>query len=160
MSLLITGSTGFLGNNFLHLLQKYEYPNIIYLLIRDKNQNAMERFIEIKNVFHKLNLHLIDIDLSQISSLDLKVDRIIHCAASISFDLELQEAVKQNVDNVIEIIKYANKNKISKIISADGHSGTNRTRARAKSRDHSRLIWSAACINHIFQIGRYHRTDT
>ena len=47
----------------------------------------------------------------------------------------------------------------SKIVTVDGNSGTNRTRARAKSRDHSRLIRSAACINHIFQIGRYHRTD-
>ena len=117
MSLLITGSTGFLGNNFLHILQKNEYSHSIYLLIRDKkNQNAMERFLEMKNVFHKLNLHLIDIDLLQICSLDLKVDFIIHCAASISFDLDLQEAVKQNVDNVIEIIKFANRNKIPNII--------------------------------------------
>jgi nucleoside-diphosphate-sugar epimerase len=116
MSLFITGSTGFLGTGLLYLLyeKKYEYP--IYLLIRKKKQTAIERFIEIQNNFPLLKLHLIENELSEITKIKLQIDYIINCAASIEFNLELQEAIIQNVDGVLNLIEFAKNNNIKNFI--------------------------------------------
>lgn len=116
MSLFITGSTGFLGTGILHLLEKKKYKNAIYLLIRTKKISAMERFNIIKKDFPLLDLHLIEHDLFNISNLLLHVDYIINCAASIDFNLELSEATIQNVDGLLELIKFSKNNNIKNFI--------------------------------------------
>ena len=117
MSILILGSTGFLGTNLLYLLNDNKYKNNIFLLIRDKRgKTSKQRFEELKKKFEYLNLFLIDKKLLDISSLKLNVDVVINCAASVDFDLELKDAVEQNVDSVIEILKYVKKNNIKKFI--------------------------------------------
>lgn len=117
MSLLITGSTGFLGNGLLHLLEHKKYNKKIYLTIRNKNnKKAIDRFNELKQTFSSLHLILIEHDLLKISELSFYVEHIIHCAASIHFCLELQEAIIQNVDNVIELIKFAKNNSIKNFV--------------------------------------------
>jgi nucleoside-diphosphate-sugar epimerase len=116
MSLLITGSTGFLGSGLLYFLQSKKYSGLIHLLIRKNDKTALERFNSIKKEFTLLRLNLIEEDLLQISSITLTVDYIINCAASIDFSLELQQATIQNVDGLIELIKFAKKNNIKKFI--------------------------------------------
>jgi len=117
MSLLITGSTGFLGNGLLHFLEHKKYNEKIYLTIRNKNnKKAIDRFDELKQTFSSLHLILIEHDLLKISELSLYVEHIIHCAASIHFCLELQQAIIQNVDNVIELIKFAKNNFIKNFV--------------------------------------------
>lgn len=116
MSLLITGSTGFLGTGLLYFLDEKKYKSPIYLLIRKKKLSALERFKEIQNTYPLLNLHLIDCELSNISTISLHVDYIINCAASIDFNLKLKEAISQNVDGLLELIKLAKNNNIKNFI--------------------------------------------
>lgn len=112
MSLFITGSTGFLGTGLLYLLDEKKYQHPIYLLIRNKKQSASDRFKEMQTIFPLLQLHLIETELSSISKLDLRVDYIINCAASINFNLELKDATQQNVDGLLELIQFARNNNI------------------------------------------------
>jgi len=117
MSILITGSTGFLGTNLLYLLNDINYNHNIYLLIRNKrNKTSEQRFEEVKKNFLKLNLFLIDKNILELSTLNLKVDIVINCAASVDFELELKDATEQNVDSIIEILKYVKNNNIKKLI--------------------------------------------
>lgn len=112
MSLFITGSTGFLGIGLLYFLDEKKYQHPIYLLIRKKKESAFERFKKMQNTFPLLQLHLIENELLSISKLNLQVDYIINCAASIDFNLELGEAVNQNIDGLLELIKFAYNNNI------------------------------------------------
>ena len=117
MSLLITGSTGFLGNGLLYLLDKQNYSNNIYLLIRTKREkSASMRFQEIKQQFQNLQLILLETELLSISKVKLYVEIVINLAASVSFNSELKEALNNNVDSVIEILKFINNNNIPKFI--------------------------------------------
>jgi nucleoside-diphosphate-sugar epimerase len=117
MILFITGSTGFLGTGLLHVLQSKNYTDLIYLLIRKKNdKTAIERFHVIQKEFPALQLQLIEKDILQIAELSLPVDCIINCAASIDFCLELQDAMIQNVDGLLELIKFAKRNQVKQFI--------------------------------------------
>lgn len=116
MSLFITGSTGFLGTGLLYLLDENKYQHPIYLLIRKKKLSALERFKEIQNNFPLLKLHLVESEMLELSKLTLHVDYIINCAASIDFNLELQEAIIENVDGLLELIEFAKKNSIKNFI--------------------------------------------
>jgi len=117
MSILLFGSTGFLGTNLLYLFNEKKYSNNIFLLIRDKRgKTSKERFNELKKNFSNLNLVLIDKNLLEVSELKLSVDIVINCAASVDFDLKLKDAVEQNVDSVIEILKYVKNNNIKNFI--------------------------------------------
>jgi len=116
MSLFITGSTGFLGLGLLYFLDDMHYKNNIYVLIRKKYKSAKERFEELKQKFSKINLFLVEHDIRELYNLQLKVDIVINCIASVKFDLDLKDAVEQNVDTVIYLLKYVKKNNIQKVI--------------------------------------------
>lgn len=119
MSILLTGSTGFVGHGILHYLEYKSYPDTIYLLIRDKRGIlAIDRFNKIKSDFGKLNLKIIQSELDQIQYfvLDSDLKYIINCAASIEFDLELKEAVVQNIDGLRNLIEFGKKKSIKKFI--------------------------------------------
>jgi 1-acyl-sn-glycerol-3-phosphate acyltransferase len=119
MSIFLTGSTGFVGNGILHYLEYKLYQGTIYLLIRDKKEFlAIDRFNKIKSEFKKLNLEIVKCGLDEIQHLKLnyKIDYIINCAASIEFDLELKEAICQNVDGLRNLIEFGKKNVIKKFI--------------------------------------------
>jgi len=117
MSLLITGSTGFLGKNVLYVLNELKYSKDIYLLIRDKRgKTSKQRFEELRLIFLNINLYLIETDILHLRKLTLPVDIMINCAASVDFDLKLKDAVEQNVDTVIEVLKYVKQNNIKRVI--------------------------------------------
>ncbi len=116
MSLFITGSTGFLGTGLLHLLDENKYQHPIHLLIRKKKLSALDRFKEVQNNFPLLKIHLVESEILEISKVVLHVDYIINCAASIEFNLELQEAMIQNVDGLLVLIEFAKNNNIKNFI--------------------------------------------
>lgn len=117
MNILITGSTGFLGNGLLHYLSFKDNKNTHYLLIRDKkNMSAIKRFNLLKTNFPKLHLEILEVNLLDIDNLTLDIDCIINCAASIEFNLPLQDALQQNVDGLKKLIYFANKNKVKRFI--------------------------------------------
>jgi nucleoside-diphosphate-sugar epimerase len=116
MSLFITGCSGFLGLGLLYFLDDMNYKNNIYLLIREKYKTAKERFDDLKQNFPKLKLFLVEHNILELYKLQLKVDIVINCVASVKFDLDLKDAVEQNVDTVIHLLKYVKNNNIQKVI--------------------------------------------
>ena len=111
--ILLTGGTGFLGTGLLHYFDYKSFEGSIYLLIRDKkDKTALSRFNEIKKQFHNLKLSLVTVSLLDIDSFVLDVDCIINCAASIEFTLPLEDALKQNVDGLKNLIEFAKKNEV------------------------------------------------
>jgi nucleoside-diphosphate-sugar epimerase/1-acyl-sn-glycerol-3-phosphate acyltransferase len=117
MNILLTGSTGFLGTGLLHYFKHKSYEGSIYLLIRDKKgSTALSRFNKLKQIFETLNLHLVTTSLNDIGELTLNVNCVINCAASIEFTLPLEEALRQNVDGLKNLIEFSKKNNVIKFI--------------------------------------------
>ena len=126
MSILLTGSTGFLGNGLLYLISNSDnidkYRNtIIYLIIRSKkNDSACSRLEQLRKLFPTLLLELFHDDLSTIGYYEpeesIKIETIINCAAAIDFNLSIQEALEQNVSNMRNLITFSKKNKVKKFI--------------------------------------------
>ena len=126
MSILLTGSTGFLGNGLLYLISNSDnidkYRNtIIYLIIRSKkNDPACSRLEQLRNMFPTLRLELFHDDLSTIGDYEpeesIKIETMINCAAAIDFNLSIQEALEQNVSNMRNLITFSKKNKVKNFI--------------------------------------------
>ena len=126
MSILLTGSTGFLGNGLLYLIsnsdniEKYR-DTVIYLIIRSKkSESAHTRLEQMRSLFPTLRLELFHNDLSKIQDFEtnesIKIETIINCAAAIDFNLPIEEALEQNVSNMRNLIAFAKKNKVKNFI--------------------------------------------
>lgn len=124
MSILLTGSTGFLGNGLLYLISSADYidtyrETVFYLIIRSKkSESAHTRLEQMRSLFPTLKLELFYEDMSKIQDFetDKPIETIINCAAAIDFNLPIQEALEQNVSNVRNIIAFAKKNKVKNFI--------------------------------------------
>jgi nucleoside-diphosphate-sugar epimerase/1-acyl-sn-glycerol-3-phosphate acyltransferase len=126
MSILLTGSTGFLGNGLLYLISSAHYidkyrETVFYLIIRSKkSESAHTRLEQLRSLFPTLKLELFYEDMSKIQDFEtnesIKIETIINCAAAIDFNLPIQEALEQNVSNMRNIIAFAKKNKVKKFI--------------------------------------------
>ena len=126
MSILLTGSTGFLGNGLLYLISSADYidtyrETVFYLIIRSKkSESAHTRLEQMRSLFPTLKLELFYEDMSKIQDFEknksIKIETIINCAAAIEFNLSIQEALEQNVSNVRNIIAFAKKNKVKNFI--------------------------------------------
>lgn len=126
MSILLTGSTGFLGNGLLYLISSADYidtyrETVFYLIIRSKkSESAHTRLEQMRSLFPTLRLELFYEDMSKIQDFEtnesIKIETIINCAAAIDFNLSIQEALEQNVSNMRNIIAFAKKNKVKKFI--------------------------------------------
>lgn len=122
MSILIIGSTGYLGKSLLETLLRNGYPNQIYLMIRSKKGKTVEERFEVmkKNVCFKnydlSNIVLIDGDLNSTLSVPYKIDIIVNCAASISFTLPLKEAYHANTEIIHNLKEIANNIGCKKLI--------------------------------------------
>lgn len=125
---LITGGTGFLGKVLLaELLRRREELRIsgIYLVIRPrKGVDPALRFAEMlpSPCFAQLPAdwpticHVVSGNLSEpglgLSSFDRerlagRLTHIIHCAASVQFDMPLAEATRINVDGTLGVLEFA-----------------------------------------------------
>jgi nucleoside-diphosphate-sugar epimerase/1-acyl-sn-glycerol-3-phosphate acyltransferase len=126
MSILLTGSTGFLGNGLLYLISSADYidtyrETVFYLIIRSKkSESAHTRLEQMRSLFPTLKLELFYEDMSKIQDFEtnesIKIETIINCAAAIDFNLSIQEALEQNVSNMRNIIAFAKKNKVKNFI--------------------------------------------
>ena len=128
MSILLIGSTGFLGKSVLETLLRESYPGIIYLLIRSKRgKSVQERFQILVNNNCFVNHHLMDLldkkiiliegDLQDVNlTIEKKFDVIINCAAAISFTLPLSEALKSNTSIIHNLKRIAKETECSKLI--------------------------------------------
>lgn len=124
MSILLTGSTGFLGNGLLYLISSSDYidtyrETVFYLVIRSKkSESAHTRLEQMRSLFPTLHLELFYEDMSKIQDFetDKSIETIINCAAAIDFNLPIEEALEQNVSNMRNLIEFAKKNKVKKFI--------------------------------------------
>jgi thioester reductase-like protein len=120
-SILLTGATGFLGMEALaHLVERGE--RIVVIVRAGDRDRARARVAEVMGQLYEQQppaaacVEVMRGDLLEpglgLSTQDRhrlvgSVDRILHCAASISFDLPLAEARRVNVDGVREVLDLA-----------------------------------------------------
>jgi long-chain acyl-CoA synthetase len=121
-AVLLTGSTGFLGMELLTRLLEREHEQVAVLVRADDGETARER---LRCVLAQLydapppaaaRIRAVRGDLKQpglgLSEEDRlwiveSVDRIIHCAASISFELPLEQARDTNVAGIRRVVDLA-----------------------------------------------------
>lgn len=128
-NILLTGATGFVGKVVLYdLLTRKNELSIgkIYLPIRGKaSRTAESRFkneiakSELFNAVYKdwvtdvipisgeLSLKNCDFSDEDYSFLNENITHIIHCAASVDFNLPIEEASKANIDSALNVLEFA-----------------------------------------------------
>ena len=127
---LLTGATGFVGKVVLEeLLRQRELLGIeaVHLLIRPgrKGQSPEQRFedeVAASPCFSKLEpgwtqwIHVVPGDLTApqcgvdpgtLAALGNEITHIIHCAASVEFDLPLAQAARSNITSALSVLKFA-----------------------------------------------------
>jgi thioester reductase-like protein len=124
--ILVTGATGFVGINLVRKLLEQE--NVyLYLLVRDSGRvSATHRMVDILKTYYlddryqllSKRINIIsgdiakeDLGLSKIAwrELSQKIDTIFHSAATIQFDLPLEEARNINVNGTERLLKFADQ---------------------------------------------------
>jgi long-chain acyl-CoA synthetase len=112
--ILLTGATGFLGMEVLaRLLERTDHE--VLCLVRAGDHDAAEARLDavLANLYHDASryrgrVHALHGDLtSGIAAPKGEVDVVCHCAASISFDLDLDEAREINVDGTRAMLELA-----------------------------------------------------
>jgi len=126
---LVTGATGFVGKVVLAELMRRRRElgiDTVYLLIRaKKNKPAQARFDEdiagsacfslltedwrrcCKVIDGELSLPSCGMSPADFDLLTARVTHIIHCAASVEFDLPIQEAAAANITSCLNMIELA-----------------------------------------------------
>ncbi len=111
-AVLLTGATGFVGTELLdRLLERGDRP--VHALVRaDDDQAAAKRL----QAHARLNVLAGDIErpglgLSEATRARLaeQVTTVVHCAASVSFDLSLEESRRVNVDGTRNVVELAER---------------------------------------------------
>ena len=126
MEVFLTGATGYIGKVLLyHLLQRDDVVRIHVLVRAKRGVDPATRFettIKSSRIYTgdlacKLiaRANVVEGDLANIPALPASVTHIVHCAASISFNLPIMEAVATNVDPSMAIMErsLALKNLVS-----------------------------------------------
>jgi len=121
-AILLTGATGFLGMDALARLIERDHDQIVVLIRAQDDSSARQRLDSVlARLYDRIptaaaRVSAVRGDLLQpglgLSAADrawliASVDRIVHCAASISFDLPLHEAREINVQGVQRVIELA-----------------------------------------------------
>ncbi|MFP4643050.1 MAG: fatty acyl-CoA reductase [Spirochaetales bacterium] len=122
---LLTGATGFLGKVVLEeLLRTHEQAEVV-LLVRAKGHRTAgdrleqlrksacfsglpeKRFERVRAVNGNLASENCGLDPDDRRQITQGVTRIVHCAASIDFDLSIEEAAKANTDTTLNLLDLA-----------------------------------------------------
>ena len=121
-AILLTGATGFLGMDALACLIEREEEQVVVLVRAQDAVGASERLRDVLALLYDRvpdaadNVRAVRGDLlepglgllaSDRARLVGSVDRIVHCAASISFDLPLEQAREINVQGVARVLELA-----------------------------------------------------
>lgn len=119
-SILLTGSTGFLGIHILtELLNKFS-PKVIYCLVRSKDGISSKARLQSKlnfyfgntfDTFMNSKIKIIDVDITEdfdtlISALPNDIDIVIHCAANVKHYGIYSEFEKTNILGTKNIIDF------------------------------------------------------
>lgn len=125
-NVLIFGSTGYLGSHIL-LTELTRTENNIFVIIRKNNNNYRDNFINILNYYNGkplvntqlCRIKIWDGDLTKIQFgltdddyqfLQNETDMVINCAANVKHYGEYKQFYLDNVESVINIIKFCSAN--------------------------------------------------
>ncbi len=118
--ILVTGGTGFLGSHLLYsLIIREEKVRAIYRS-KDKIDDVKKIFslyTDDKTLISKIQWFKADItNILELTSAFLGIDKIYHCAALVSFDLnKYKEMRKVNIDGTANIVNIAIDSNVKKI---------------------------------------------
>jgi nucleoside-diphosphate-sugar epimerase len=111
---LLTGATGFLGMEVLARLLEHSDRDVMCVVRADGPDAAEERLDGVLAKLyrdpspHRERVHALPGDLtSTVETPDMDIDVVCHCAASIAFDLPLDEAREINVDGTRTVLELA-----------------------------------------------------
>jgi len=135
-NILLTGATGFVGKVVLYDLLKRKdelFIDKIYLPIRGRGvRNAESRFKneiakselfyttyenwqnDVISISGELSLKNCDFSEEDYALLNNNITHIIHCAASVDFDLSIEDATAANIDSALNVLEFAKKCKLLK----------------------------------------------
>jgi thioester reductase-like protein len=105
-AVLLTGATGFVGKEILDRF--LDRGRRVYALVRAENDDAAQA-----RLAPHANLTPVAGDIEApglgLASPPADVSTIVHCAASVSFDLSLQESRRVNVDGTRHVLDFAKR---------------------------------------------------
>jgi thioester reductase-like protein len=123
-AILLTGATGFLGMDVLARLIEREHEQVVVLIRARDDAGARERLAGVLAALYDeppagarrvtavrgdLLERGLGLSVSDRQRLVASVDRIVHCAASISFALPLEQAREINVAGVARVLELASE---------------------------------------------------
>lgn len=115
MNVVITGSTGFLGQNLTKKLLSLGHA--VFLLVRDRI-TAMKFFPGLDSA-HIFQVNICDmLTLEHLFFADKNIDVLVHLAASLDFYGDKNKLHEINVEGTKNILQFCNKMGIKKIIFA------------------------------------------
>jgi long-chain acyl-CoA synthetase len=110
-AVLLSGATGFVGREILSRFLERDDGNVVYALVRADNDDdaagrlpAHDRLTAVAGDIEQENLGLSDEKREQLSR---EVTTVLHCAASVSFDLPLEESRSVNVGGTRRMLEFA-----------------------------------------------------
>jgi thioester reductase-like protein len=105
-AVLLTGATGFVGKEILDRF--LDRGRQVYALVRAPNDDAAKARLQPHANLTPLAGDIEEPGLGLASPLD-DVSTIVHCAASVSFDLSLRESRRVNVDGTRHVLDFAKR---------------------------------------------------
>jgi thioester reductase-like protein len=111
-AVLLTGATGFVGTELLdRLLERGDRP--VHALVRAPDDRAAAERLPAHSRLHVLagDIERPGLGLSETARARLaeEVTTVVHCAASVSFDLSLEESRRVNVDGTRNVVEFAER---------------------------------------------------
>jgi thioester reductase-like protein len=110
-AVFLTGATGFVGREILSRFLERDGGNVVYALVRADNDDdaarrlpAHERLTAVAGDIEKEGL---DLAPATAERLRAEVTTVVHCAASVSFDLSLEESRSVNVGGTRRVLELA-----------------------------------------------------
>jgi thioester reductase-like protein len=109
-AVLLTGATGFVGREILDRMVERRH---VYALVRAENDElAAERLPghpRLTAVAGDIERHGCGLEAATVDRLASEVTTVVHCAASVSFDLPLDESRRVNVDGTRHVVDLARR---------------------------------------------------
>jgi long-chain acyl-CoA synthetase len=112
-AVLLTGATGFVGREILSRFLERDVGNVVYALVRaDNDEEAAGRLPPHDGLTVVAgDIEQAELGLSDEASALLRreVTTVLHCAASVSFDLPLAESRSVNVEGTRRVLEFARR---------------------------------------------------
>src|SRR5262249_33080137 len=125
--LLLTGATGFLGTEIMKRILRHHPRSRLALLVRSSpRETARERierllvrtFGQDEATGYRGRIDIVEGDIAhkglsmdseRATALEARVDHVIHCAATIKFDLPLDQARRDNTEGTRNVLAFVDR---------------------------------------------------